>query len=64
MKKYKVEGLIYYSKLSLDRNHLIKQSTDDIQEILYEYSLDGWTLVSTDKTTFGTAMYVHLYFEK
>jgi hypothetical protein len=37
---------------------------EDIQGILDHYSENGWTLVSTDTTNFGAALYVHLYFEK
>ncbi len=64
MKQYKVESLIYYSKVTLDKEHITKSSTKDIQEKLDEYAADGWSLVSTDATSFGAAMYFYLYFEK
>ncbi len=64
MKIYKVEALNYYSKITRDKDHIIKSSGEEIQNLLNEYSKDGWTLASTDATTFGSAMYVYLYFEK
>lgn len=64
MKKYKLESLIYYSKLTTDREHIIKSSSHDIQNKLDEYARDGWRLVSTDATDFGIAVYFYLYFEK
>ncbi len=64
MKKYKLETLVYYTKLTLDREHILKSSTTDIQAKLDEYSSDGWRLVSTDATDFGAAVYFYLYFEK
>lgn len=64
MKKYKLESLIYYSKLSLDKEHIVKSSSADIQAKLDEYSAEGWRLVSTDATDFGFAVYIYLYFEK
>ncbi len=64
MKEYKVEALVYYSKVTLDKEHIIKSSTADIQEKLDEYGRQGWRLVSTDCTDFGFAVYFYLYFEK
>lgn len=64
MKKYKVETLIYYSKISLDSNHIAKSSKLEIQEKLDEMAVDGWQLTSTDATSFGAAVYIYLYFEK
>lgn len=64
MKEYKVETLIYYSKFTFDRNHILKDSKKGIQEKLDECSKDGWRLVSTDAANFGAAMYFYLYFEK
>ena len=64
MKEYKLETLIYYSKLTLDKNHILKSSTGDIQNKLDEYAKNGWRLVSTDATDFGAAVYFYLYFEK
>ena len=64
MKEYKVESLIYYSKLTLDKEHIIKDSTEDIQAKLDEMARDRWRLVSTDCTDFGFAVYFYLYFER
>ena len=64
MKEYKLESLIYYSKLTLDKEHIIKASSADIQQKLDEHARNGWRLVSTDATNFGTAIYIYLYFEK
>lgn len=64
MKEYKVETLIYYSKLTLDANHIAKNSKKDIQEKLDEYAKKGYKLASTDATNFGAAVYIYLYFEK
>lgn len=64
MKQFKVEGLVYYSKLTRDKHHIIRDSVLEIQEILDEYASKGWSLVSTDKSTFGTGLYIHIYFEK
>jgi len=64
MKEYKVETLIYYSKITLDTKHIAKSSKAEIQEKLNEYAKDGWRLASTDATSFGAAVYIYLYFEK
>lgn len=64
MKKYKLEPLIYYTKLFAEKEHILTASSKDIQEKLDQYSADGWRLVSTDATDFGLAVYIYLYFEK
>lgn len=64
MKEYKVESLIYYSKLTFDKNHIAKSSKKEIQAKLDEYAPDGWRLASTDATNFGAAVYIWLYFER
>ncbi|WP_116769872.1 DUF4177 domain-containing protein [Maribacter litoralis] len=64
MKQYKVETLIYYSKLTFDKYHIAKSSNKEIQEKLDAYAKDGWRLTSTDTSNFGAAMYIYLYFEK
>lgn len=64
MKEYKVETLIYYSKITLDTKHIAKASKVEIQEKLDEYAKDGWQLASTDATNFGAAVYIYLYFER
>lgn len=64
MKKYKLESLIFYSKLTTDKEHIVKSSSIEIQAKLDEYAQDGWRLVSTDATDFGFAVYFYLYFEK
>ena len=61
---YKVETLIYYSKVTLDSKHIAKNSKKEIQEKLDEYASQGYKLVSTDATSFGMAVYIYLYFEK
>ncbi len=64
MKEYKVESLIYYTKITLDKEHILKDSTKDIQAKLDEMARDGWRLISTDATDFGFAVYFYLYFER
>lgn len=64
MSQYKVESLIYYSKPTFDKNHIVKSSKKEIQEKLDEYANEGYKLVSTDASNFGLALYVYLYFEK
>ncbi len=64
MKEYKLESLIYYTKLTLDKEHIIKSSAADIQAKLDERASEGWQLVSTDATDFGAAVYFYLYFER
>ena len=64
MKEYKVESFIYYSKITVNLKHILEDSSSDIQAKLDEYSKNGWRLVSTDATSFGSAMYFYLYFER
>jgi hypothetical protein len=64
MKEYKVEGLIYYTKLTADSEHIVKSSKADVQAKLDAYAKDGWRLVSTDAASFGWAVYIYLYFER
>ena len=64
MKDYKVEALIYYTKLTLDSEHILKKSKEEIQVKLNEYASQGYRLTSTSSTSFGTAVYIYLYFEK
>ena len=64
MKEYKVESLIFYTKLTLDSKHIAKDSKVEIQKKLDEYSALGYRLVSSTSTNFGAAIYIHLYFEK
>jgi hypothetical protein len=64
MKEYKVETLIYYSKLTLDSKHIAKDSKIEIQAKLDEYASQGYRLTSTTSTNFGLAIYVYLFFEK
>jgi hypothetical protein len=63
-KDYKVETLIFYSKLTLDSEHIMKSSKIGIQEKLDEYAAKGYRLTSTNSTGFGSAVYIYLYFEK
>lgn len=64
MSKYKVEAFTYYSKITLNKEHIIERSIDEIQVTLDNYAEDGYKLISTDAASFGAAMYVYLYFEK
>lgn len=64
MKEYKLESLIYYSKITFDKEHILKSSSKDIQEKLDIYAKEGWKLVSTDVEDFGLGMYFYLYFER
>lgn len=64
MKQYKLESLIYYSKVFASKEHIVEASSKDIQDKLDEKAADGWRLVSTDATDFGVAVYFYLYFEK
>lgn len=64
MRDYKVETLIYYSKVTTDSKHIIKSSKKEIQEKLDEYVTKGYKLASTDMSNFGLALYIYLYFEK
>ena len=64
MKSYKVEGLIYYTKLTLDSKHILNDSQADVQAKLDEYAQQGYRLTSTNTVSFGSAIYIYLYFEK
>ena len=64
MTEYKVESLIFYSKLTFDSKHILKDTTKAIQEKFDEYSKEGWALASTDTAKFGYAIYYYLYFER
>lgn len=64
MKEYKLESFIYYSKMTLNKNHLIDKSHEEIQTVLEEHSAKGWILSSTDAFNFGAAAYFYLYFER
>ena len=64
MKEYKVESLIYYSKLTLDSEHIAKDSKEEIQTKLNEYASKGYRLTATTSTNFGLAIYIYLFFEK
>jgi hypothetical protein len=64
MKEYKVECLMYYSKLTLDTEHIAKESKKEIQQKLDEYLSKGYKFTSSTSTNFGLAIYIHLYFEK
>jgi len=64
MKSYKVESLIYYSKLTLDSKHILNDSQAEVQTKLDEYAQQGYRLASTNTTSFGSAVYIYLFFEK
>ena len=63
-KEYQVEARTYYSKITLDKDHITNSSMDEIQAIIDDYVADGWQLFSTNATSFGAAMYIYLYFER
>lgn len=64
MKSYKVEGLIYYTKLTLDSKHILSNSRAEVQTKLDEYAQQGYRLTSTNTVSFGAAIYIYLFFEK
>jgi hypothetical protein len=64
MKEYKVETLIFYSKLTLNSEHIAKESQKEIQAKLDEYASKNYRLISTTSTNFGFAVYIYLFFEK
>lgn len=64
MKECKVEALIYYSKLTLDTEHIVKRSKEEIQVKLDQYTSQGYRLTSTTSTNFGYAIYIYLFFER
>jgi len=64
MKEYKVTSFLLYSKFTFDSKHIIKDTTKKIQELLDEYTKEGWSLASTNTVTFGAAVYPYLYFER
>jgi hypothetical protein len=63
MRQYKVEALSFFPKLMADREHVVRTSREEIQQVLDDYARRGWRLVSTDATDSGSAVYVYLYFE-
>ncbi len=62
--EYKVDTLVYYSKLTLDKEHIARSSKAELQAKLDEHAREGWRLVSTNATSFGSALYLYLYFER
>jgi hypothetical protein len=64
MEQYKVEVLVFYSRLTLDKEHIAKSSAAEVQRKLDDYAARGYRLTSTDATSFGFAVYVYLYFER
>ena len=64
MKKYKLETAIFYSKVTLDKEHIIKASELELQGILDRRAEEGWCLRQTDAVAFGSGIYFYLYFEK
>ena len=64
MKEYKVEPLIFHSKITFDTTYIVKESKEAIQEKLDEYAAQGYILTSTNATNFESDLYVYLYFEK
>ena len=64
MPQYKVEARTYYSKFTRNANHIAESSTEEVQELLDQYTREGWRLASTDVASFGAAVYVYLFFER
>ena len=64
MKDYLVESFIYYSKATLDKKHILKDSTKDIQLTCDEYARKGYRLAQTESFSFGNGVYVYLFFER
>lgn len=64
MKEYRVEARTFYSKATLNENHIAETSQEAVQAIIDQYTASGWELASTDATSFGVAVYVYLYFER
>ncbi|MEM1115979.1 MAG: DUF4177 domain-containing protein [Bacteroidota bacterium] len=64
MKEYRVEARTYYTKPTLNKEHIAESSQEEVQALLDEYTAAGWELASTDATSFGAAVYVYLYFER
>lgn len=64
MKRYKVEAQTFYSKLFASGNHIAESSSRWAGETIERYVRDGWTLASTDAASYGTAVYMYLYFER
>ena len=63
MKQYKVEVMVYYSKITLDMDHIATSSSAEIQKKLDDYARRGWRFVTANASNFGFAMYIYLYFE-
>lgn len=64
MKRYKVEGQTFYSKFLGSSNHIAEASARWAEETIERYTQDGWSLASTDATSYGMAVYMFLYFER
>lgn len=64
MKEYKLESFSFWTKITTNKNHILEDSTKQIQETLNKYSQEGWILASTEKVSFGAAVYMYLYFER
>lgn len=62
--EYRVEVRTYYSKVTLNVNHIAEASQDESQRIIDDYAAGGWRLASTSATAFGSAVYVYLFFER
>ncbi|WP_412061734.1 DUF4177 domain-containing protein [Rubrivirga sp. IMCC45206] len=64
MTEYRVEARTFYSKPTLNKNHIAEASQEEVQALLDTYTAAGWRLASTDAASFGAAVYVYLYFER
>ncbi|MBX2816024.1 MAG: DUF4177 domain-containing protein [Saprospiraceae bacterium] len=64
MKEYKLETSIFWSKVTKEKDHILKKSELEIQGLLDRYSEEGWSLVSTEAVSFGAAIYFYHYFAR
>ena len=64
MTEYRVETRTYYTKVTLNKEHIAESWQEEAQKLLDDYAEGGWRLASTDATSFGAAVYVALYFER
>ncbi len=64
MLEHKVEVRAYWSKPTLNKNHIVENSQEEIQNIIDEMAADEWVLTSTNAASFGMALYVYLYFSR
>ncbi|MEM0962840.1 MAG: DUF4177 domain-containing protein [Bacteroidota bacterium] len=64
MTEVRVESKTFYSKPTLNKDHIAESAQEWAQATIDDYLAGGWRLASTDATSFGAAVYVFLYFER